>query len=77
MTNFTVTPPKKAVLITLKEDTEGQVDIIATSPEGVSCTLGAFSGGRLNLFRQTEGFMATLGLKLDALGYPVIHRVDS
>lgn len=76
MTDFTVTPPKKAVLITLKEDSDGQVDIIATNPQGISCRLGAFANGKLHLFRQTKAEMEILGIEQDSLGYPLINRVD-
>lgn len=74
MSNFTITPPIKATVITLEEDLKGQVDIMAQAPNGISCRIAAFGNGRLHLFRISLQVAESLGLKLDAEKYAAIRR---
>ncbi len=74
MSNFTVKEPSCPILVTLSEDTPGQVDIWLQSPDGRKYRLLAISGGKLHLSRFGTQTAKQLGLKLDGV-YPVTERV--
>ncbi len=73
MDHFTIkSPPSHPTLITLEEDKPGQVDIIAHASNGDQWRIAAIGDGKLHLFQLHHHVSVTLGLQLDANGYPVV-----
>lgn len=75
MSNFTVTPPVEATLITLEEGLKGQVDIILHDADGHAYRVLAIGDGKLHLPRFNTEAAKQMGLKLDADHRPVITHM--
>ena len=75
MSNFTIQPPPEPVIVlSLSEDTPGQVDVIARTAKDESWRIASFGNGKLHLFRVNWLIAGKMGLELDSLGYPLIDR---
>ena len=77
MSNFIIKPPHHTSIVSLEQgNPRGQVDIMASAPDGRSYRVAALVDGKLIIFRFNTVIADEIGLKLDAGHFPVINHVS-